>query len=102
MIMFGSFLPSLWSSTNHSLLGSKEPTLLCNQVDLPAARGTVFSNGFVRRGGQWLPVFERLGAEARFCSGFRGTHRRTCPFGEAACIELVPADLQAPRIGGWA
>src|SRR5580692_6605385 len=30
MIMFGSFLPSLWSSTNHSLLGSKEPTLLCN------------------------------------------------------------------------
>jgi hypothetical protein len=32
MIMFGSFLPSLWSSTNHSLLGSKEPTLLCNQV----------------------------------------------------------------------
>jgi len=33
MIMFGSFLPSLWSSTNHSLLGSKEPTLLCNQVE---------------------------------------------------------------------
>jgi hypothetical protein len=30
--MFGSFLPSLWSSTNHSLLGPKEPTLLCNQV----------------------------------------------------------------------
>jgi|SRR5580692_6608176 hypothetical protein len=28
--MFGSFLPSLWSSTNHSLLASKEPTLLCN------------------------------------------------------------------------
>jgi DNA-binding CsgD family transcriptional regulator len=30
--MFGSFLPSQWFSTNHSLLGSKEPTLLCNQV----------------------------------------------------------------------
>src|ERR1700724_2242152 len=28
----GSFLPSQWSSTNHSVLGSKEPTLLCNQV----------------------------------------------------------------------
>src|SRR5580700_2100980 len=33
MIMFGSFLPSLWSSTNHSLLGSKEPTLLCNHLN---------------------------------------------------------------------
>src|SRR5271156_1832970 len=33
MIMSGSFLPSLWSSTNHSLLGSKEPALLCNHVD---------------------------------------------------------------------
>src|SRR5216683_62959 len=31
--MFGSFLPSLWSSSNQSLLGSREPTLLCNQVD---------------------------------------------------------------------
>src|ERR1700726_286153 len=30
--MFGSFLPSLWSSSNQSLLGSREPTLLCNQV----------------------------------------------------------------------
>jgi hypothetical protein len=25
-------LPSQWFSTNHSVLGSKEPTLLCNQV----------------------------------------------------------------------
>ena len=24
--------PELWSSNNHSLLGSREPTLLCNQV----------------------------------------------------------------------
>ena len=32
--MFGSFLPSLWSSTHHSLLGSKEPTLLCNHWPL--------------------------------------------------------------------
>jgi len=31
--MFGSFLPNLWSSTNQSLLGSKEPTLLCNHLD---------------------------------------------------------------------
>src|SRR6267378_1188489 len=30
--MFGSFLPSLWSSSNQSLLRSREPTLLCNQV----------------------------------------------------------------------
>src|SRR5258708_25140203 len=30
--MFGSFLPSLWSSSNHSLLGLREPTLLCNHV----------------------------------------------------------------------
>jgi hypothetical protein len=30
--MFGSFLPSLRSSINHSLLGSEEPTLLCNHV----------------------------------------------------------------------
>src|ERR1700686_660387 len=30
--MFGSFLPSLWSSSNQSLLGSREPTLLCNQA----------------------------------------------------------------------
>src|SRR6202162_1233858 len=28
----GSFLSSQWSSTNHSVLGSKEPALLCNQV----------------------------------------------------------------------
>src|SRR5258708_11036114 len=33
-ILFGSFLPSLWSSSNHSLLGLREPTLLCNQVSL--------------------------------------------------------------------
>ena len=26
----GFFLPSQWSSTNHSVLGSKEPALLCN------------------------------------------------------------------------
>src|SRR6202453_4632426 len=32
--MSGSFLPSLWSSTNHSLLGSQEPALLCNHVVL--------------------------------------------------------------------
>src|SRR5260370_42641812 len=31
--MFGSFLPSLWSSSNQSLLGSREPTLLCNHVE---------------------------------------------------------------------
>jgi hypothetical protein len=30
--MFGSFLPNLWSSCNQSVR-SKEPTLLCNQVD---------------------------------------------------------------------
>jgi hypothetical protein len=34
MIMSGSFLPSPWSSTNHSLLGSKEPALLCNHMVL--------------------------------------------------------------------
>src|SRR5215469_7527009 len=27
-----SFLPSLWSSSNQSLLGSRESALLCNQV----------------------------------------------------------------------
>jgi len=32
MIMFGSFLPSLWSLSNQSLLGLREPTLLCDQV----------------------------------------------------------------------
>src|SRR5712675_571851 len=32
--MFGSFLPSLWSSSNQSVLRSREPTLLCNQVKL--------------------------------------------------------------------
>jgi hypothetical protein len=32
IIMSGSFLPSLWSSSNHSLLGSRESALLCNQV----------------------------------------------------------------------
>jgi hypothetical protein len=32
-ILLGSFLPSQWFSTNHSVLGSKEPTLLCNQVN---------------------------------------------------------------------
>src|SRR5882762_81771 len=30
--MFGSFLPSLWSSSNQSVLRSREPTPLCNQV----------------------------------------------------------------------
>src|ERR1700677_3627039 len=33
--MSGSFLPSPWFSTNHSLLGSQEPALLCNQVPFP-------------------------------------------------------------------
>src|SRR5260221_9284240 len=32
-ILFGSFLPSLWSSNNQSLLGSREPTSLCNHVE---------------------------------------------------------------------
>src|SRR5262249_30732861 len=30
--MFGSFLPSLWSLSNQSLLGSRGSALLCNQV----------------------------------------------------------------------
>ena len=30
--MFGSFLPSLWSSSNQSVLRSRERTLLCNHV----------------------------------------------------------------------
>src|SRR6202050_4307225 len=38
MNMFGSFRPSIWSSTSHSLLGSKEPTLLCNQVEAAAGQ----------------------------------------------------------------
>src|SRR6266436_7198748 len=32
-ILFGSFLPSLWSSSNQSVLRSREPTLLCNHVE---------------------------------------------------------------------
>src|SRR5260370_1723383 len=32
--MFGSFLPNLWSSTNQSLLASREPTLLCNHLEV--------------------------------------------------------------------
>src|ERR1700677_520305 len=32
--MSGSFLPSSWFSTNHSLLGSQEPALLCNHVPI--------------------------------------------------------------------
>src|SRR6266853_1825658 len=35
--MFGSFLPSLWSSSNQSVLRSREPTLLCNQVLLKSS-----------------------------------------------------------------
>src|SRR5215472_8977106 len=31
--MSDSFLPSLWSLSNQSLLGSRESALLCNQVD---------------------------------------------------------------------
>src|SRR5260221_7559576 len=31
-ILFGSFLPSLWSSSNQSVHRSREPTLLCNHV----------------------------------------------------------------------
>ena len=31
--MFGSFLPSLRSSSNQSVLRSREPTLLCNHVE---------------------------------------------------------------------
>jgi hypothetical protein len=36
--MFGSFLPNLWSSCNQSVLGSREPTLLCNQVGFSSKR----------------------------------------------------------------
>ena len=32
MLSGGSFLPSLSSLKNYSLLGSKEPTLLCNHL----------------------------------------------------------------------
>src|SRR5271170_1567432 len=48
MIMSGSFLPSPWSSTNHSLLGSKEPALLCNHVAfglLPAPYKLILQRG---------------------------------------------------------
>src|SRR5258707_8974867 len=38
-ILFGSFLPSLWSSNNQSLLESREPTLLCNQVGIEPKPG---------------------------------------------------------------
>src|SRR5712692_7615225 len=46
--MFGSFLPSLWSSSNQSLLGSREPTLLCNQVGVleRVARGQQLIHNF--------------------------------------------------------
>ena len=36
--MFGSFLPSLRSSINHSLLGVEEPTLLCNHMGNTSSR----------------------------------------------------------------
>src|SRR5260370_22162012 len=48
-IMFGSFLPSLWSSSNQSLLGSREPTLLCNQVDSWLRLGAILSARSARR-----------------------------------------------------
>src|SRR6516165_7673233 len=37
--MFGSFLPSLWSSSNRSLLEFKEPTSLCNHSHFAATHG---------------------------------------------------------------
>src|SRR5271167_4558628 len=36
--MFGSFRPNLWSSSNQSLHGSREPTLLCNHFYLAKTR----------------------------------------------------------------
>src|SRR5215472_11628782 len=36
--MSDSFLPSLWSLSNQSLLGSRESALLCNQVGIGAHR----------------------------------------------------------------
>jgi len=44
--MFGCFLPSLWSSSNHSLFTPKEPTLLCNQLltGFPLGRSTAPTN----------------------------------------------------------
>src|ERR1700720_1925032 len=39
-IQFGSFLPSLWSSHNHSLLGSREPTLVMKSCPVSAASST--------------------------------------------------------------
>src|ERR1700677_3768696 len=36
----GSFLPSPWSSTNHSVLGSKEPALLCNHFYFALTRAS--------------------------------------------------------------
>src|ERR1700733_15391556 len=63
MIIFGSFPPSQWSSTNHSLLGSKEPTLLCNHLSTGAhftiyqACGSIPSVTLFKHDGQaWLHV----------------------------------------------
>src|SRR6516164_615264 len=42
--MSDSFLPSLRSSSNHSLLGSRESALLCNQVG-PGTHSSDFSTG---------------------------------------------------------
>jgi len=58
--MFGSFLPSLWSSSNQSLLGSRveEPTLLCNQVG-PGTQICGISRLFVAQFAPWTFVYQQ-------------------------------------------
>src|SRR5260221_2294873 len=83
-IMFGSFLPSLWSSSNQSVLRSREPTLLCNQVV------------FTVRAPFWVtspvPEGRNQGAEGDYGCVHLGTIllETACPFGQLRRISFAP------------
>jgi|SRR5271163_3950338 len=83
MTVFGSFLLSLWSWTNQSLLGSKEPTLLWNHV------GTSWFGAAENQWRNWKRTCTSIWTEAGMTEV---KHNRMCKRGSLAFIlgRLVP------------
>src|SRR5215467_5966695 len=82
--MSGSFLPNLWSSCNQSVR-SREPTLLCNQVDFGARDLSAVSSRVWNTRILWL----------RLSANERERHARSTRNRSAARPQMLP--LRSPQ-----
>src|SRR5260370_25365877 len=77
--MFGSFLPSLRSSSNQQSTRGKEPTLLCNQMELAQKHLSGFGGGLNGSTQHLLEVYSQGSENLRFFSGVDLSAAPLCP-----------------------